>query len=187
MKKNLHFNILASALFGTLISTTTFAHETANITYGTVKSVNVTTPDSKIAQSAIIGGVIGLAIGHDVKGALDGGAAGFAIMSAMEGDRRVYLYTLNVNKQSKTVLIETGGLSEGECAAIETSGNHINLRSVSHSFCSNSGHKALSSKEVIAQQKSQAKACDVARREVLTAKSDNDIDHSLVKVRALCE
>ena len=139
MKKRLNLNILACALFGTLISIATFAHETTNISYGTVKSVNVTTPDSKIAQSAIIGGVIGLAIGHDVKGALDGGAAGFAIMSAMEGERRVYLYTLNENQQSNTVLIETGGLSEGECAAIETNGNHINLRSVSHSFCINSG------------------------------------------------
>ena len=47
-------------------------------------------------------------------------------------------------------------------------------------------HKALSSEEVVVQQKSQAKACDVARREVLTDKNNNDIDHGLVKVRALC-
>jgi len=183
MKKTITLAVLAAAL----ITANAFAKEKQTIDYGTVTSVQVTTPDSTIARNAFIGGAIGLAIGHDLKGALDGGAAGFAITSAIEGDRRVYLYTLKVNKQTKKILIETGRLSEGECAAIETHGKHINLRGVSNSFCINPNHKALSSADVVAQQKLQAKACDLARREALTAKSDKDIDHALVKVRALCE
>jgi len=163
------------------------ASNKAEINYGNVSSVQVTTPDSKIAQSAIMGGVIGLALTHDISGTLGGATAGFAISSAMEGDRRVYLYTLDLDNKPVKILIETGGISEGQCVAIETQGKHTNLRVVSSSFCQIPQHKALNSNEVIAQQKSQAKACDKARRVVLTAKTDNEIDHALVKVRALCE
>jgi len=174
-------------LAGALLAANAVADEKRTIEYGTVSSVEITTPDSKIAQTAIAGGVIGMVVSHNIAGTVTGAATGMAIASVIEGDRRVYLYSIDINHKPVKVLIELGGLSEGQCVAVETHGKHTNIRGVSSSFCLTPNHKALSSDEVVAQQQSQAKACNKARRAVLSAKTDDAIDHALVKVRALCE
>jgi len=170
-----------------LISLNVNADSKTTIEYGNLTSVLITTPDSKVLQNAIVGGVIGLAVGQNLGGVIDGAAYGYGITSIIEGDRRVFLYTINVKGKEVKVVMEDGGLSEGQCVAIETTKNHTNLRAVSTSFCLNPQHKALSASDVVSQQQSQAKACDTARKIVLTAKTDADIDHAMAKVRALCE
>lgn len=177
------FSLASSSLF----AVNAYAADKLAIDYGLVKSVQITTPDSNIAESAIAGGIIGLAVSGDLSGTLAGASAGFSITSALEGDRRVYLYTLEVNKKPLKILMGAGGLSEGQCIAVEKQGKHTNLRAVASNFCQSPLHKALTSDEVVAMQQSQAKACDKARRNVLSATTDDAIDHALVKVRALCE
>ncbi|WOH36253.1 hypothetical protein RI844_12835 [Thalassotalea fonticola] len=168
-------------------SANALANEQHQISYGNVKSVLITTADSDILQNTIIGGALGMAIGNNTQATLDGAAVGFAITSIIEGDRRVFLYTIDVNDVQKKIAMEEGGIGEGRCVAIETDDNHTNIRAVSSTFCLQSGHKALSSEEVVEQQQSQAQQCKEARQTVLAATTDAEIDHAMVKVRALCE
>ncbi|MEW6998583.1 hypothetical protein AADZ86_12880 [Colwelliaceae bacterium BS250] len=163
------------------------AKEAHNIVYGNVSSVLITTADSKILESTIIGGALGMAIGNNTESTIGGAAGAFAVASIMEGDRRVFLYTINVSGKDTKVAMEEGGIGEGRCVAIETQGKHTNVRAVSSAFCQQSGHDALSSSDVVKQQQAQAQQCKAARQSVLTAETDSDIDHALVKVRALCE
>ena len=157
------------------------------IVYGNVASVSVTTAGSKILEGSIIGGALGLAIGDSALHTLNGAALGFAITSILEGDRRVFLYSIDVDGIEKKIAMQEGGIGEGRCVAIETQEKHTNIRAVSSVFCQHSGHQALTSAEVQTRQQSQANQCKEARERVLMAKNDKDIDHALVKVRALCE
>lgn len=170
-----------------VLSVNVLATEQHQISYGNVKSVLITTADSDILQNTIIGGALGMAIGNNTQATLDGAAAGFAISSIIEGDRRVFLYSIDVNGEMKKIAMEEGGIGEGRCVAIETDDNHTNVRAVSSTFCLQSGHQALSSKEVVEQQQSQAEQCKAARQAVLIATTNAEIDDAMVKVRALCE
>ncbi|AAZ24799.1 hypothetical protein [Colwellia psychrerythraea] len=163
------------------------AKEGHDIVYGNVASVLITTADSKILEGTIVGGALGLAIGDSALYTLNGAALGFAITSIMEGDRRVFLYTINVDGNERKIAMQEGGIGEGRCVAIETQGKHTNVRGVSSAFCQYKGHQVLTSTEVVTQQQFQAQQCKEARELVLTAKNDKEIDHALVKVRALCE
>jgi hypothetical protein len=163
------------------------AKEVHDIVYGNVSSVLITTADSKILEGTIVGGALGLAIGDSALYTFNGAALGFAVTSIIEGDRRVFLYTINVDGNERKVAMQEGGIGEGRCVAIETQGKHTNVRAVSSVFCQHSEHRALTSTDVVTQQQSQAQQCKTARELVLAAKNDKEIDHSLVKVRALCE
>ncbi|QBY02933.1 hypothetical protein E2K93_00455 [Thalassotalea sp. HSM 43] len=170
-----------------VLSVNVMASEQHKISYGNVKSVLITTADSDILQNTIIGGALGMAIGDNTLATIDGAAAGFAITSIIEGDRRVFLYSIDVDGEIKKIAMEEGGIGEGRCVAIETDDNHTNVRAVSSTFCLQSGHKALSSEEVVELQQSQAEQCKAARQAALKATTDADIDDAMVKVRALCE
>lgn len=50
------------------------AKEAHNIVYGNVSSVLITTADSKILESTIIGGALGMAIGNNTKSTIGGAA-----------------------------------------------------------------------------------------------------------------
>jgi hypothetical protein len=163
------------------------AKEVHDIVYGNVASVLITTADSKILEGTIVGGTLGLAIGDSALYTLNGAALGFAVTSIIEGDRRVFLYTIDVNGLEKKIAMEEGGIGEGRCVAIETKDKHTNVRAVSSAFCQYNDHQALTSTDVVTQQQSQAQQCKKARELVLTANNDKEIDHALVKVRALCE
>ncbi len=163
------------------------AKEVHGIVYGNVSSVLITTADSKILEGTIAGGALGLAIGDSALHTLNGAALGFAVTSIIEGDRRVFLYTINVDGNERKIAMQEGGIGEGRCVAIETQGKHTNVRGVSSAFCQYKGHQALTSTDIVKQQQSQAQQCKKARELVLTANNDKEIDHALVKVRALCE
>ena len=185
MKRNKITTIVAA--ISLVMSVYSQAKEAYEISYGNVSSVLITTADSKILEGTIVGGALGLAIGDSTLATFNGAAAGFAIASIMEGDRRVFLYTINVDGHDKKIAMKEGGIGEGRCVAIEKKGKHTNIRAVSSTFCQQSDHAALTSIEVVKQQQSQAEQCKTARELVLIAKTDADIDHALVKVRALCE
>lgn len=184
---NRFIQLVSIPILALLLSSKAFANDQHQISYGNVKSVLITTADSDILQNTIIGGALGMAIGNNTQATLDGAAAGFVITSLMEGDRRVFLYTIEVNEDIKKIAMEEGGIGEGRCVAIETDNDHTNVRAVSSTFCLQTDHKALSADEVIEQQQAQARQCKEARKTVLTATTDDEIDHAMVKVRALCE
>lgn len=156
--------------------------------YGHISAIEVTTEKSAIARNSILGGLAGIAIGDNTASAFHGAAAAFAITSIIEGDRRVFLYTINLLKGgSKNIALHHSGLSVGECVAMEQGAKHTNLRAVSPVYCQSPDHKGLSSTGVVDLQQSTADACHDAINAAHNAKKDDDIDRALIQMRALCE
>ena len=159
-----------------------------SIEYGHVSAIEVTTEKSAIARNTILGGLAGIALGDNTAWAFQGAATAFAITSIVEGDRRVFLYTISLDKGiSKNIAIHHSGLSVGQCVAIEQNDKHTNIRPVSAVYCQSPNHIALSSAEVVKSQQSMADACNKSIKAVHMAKNDNDIDEALIQMRALCE
>ena len=116
-------------------------------------------------------------------GALGGATAGFLVTSIIEGDRRVYLYSIRMNDgQSVAVAMERPDLSIGHCAALEQDGKHNNLRPVSSVHCE---------KENTEQHQDHrleiARKCKVARDQLSAGGSAQAIDQALHDMRAYCD
>ena len=164
------------------------SNSNTSLSYGHISAIEVTTEKSVIARNSILGGLAGIAIGDNTASAFQGAAAAFAITSIMEGDRRVFLYTVTLLKGgSKNIALHHPGLSVGECVAVEQGVKHTNLRPVSSVYCQSPDHKGLSSTSVVDLQQSTANACHDATEAVHAAKKDDDIDRALIQMRALCE
>lgn len=181
---------MAIILLAFLISSWVLAEPSGktSIEYGHVSAIEVTTEKSAIARNTVLGGLAGIALGDNTAWAFQGAATAFAITSIVEGDRRVFLYTISLDKGiSKNIAIHHSGLSVGQCVAIEQNDKHTNVRPVSAVYCQSPNHIALSSAEVVKSQQSMADACNKSIKAVHMAKNDNDIDEALIQMRALCE
>jgi len=188
MYKNYFVIIQLIIFFSCFVSVPVRSERLPAIEYAHVSAIEVTTEKSAIARNAILGGLVGVAIGDNTASAFHGAAAAFAITSIIEGDRRVFLYTLSlVQGGSKNIAIHTSGLSVGQCVAFEHDEKHTNLRPVSAVYCQSAEHKALTSANVVKAQQSIANACNKAIAAVHNAKNDEGIDAALIQMRALCE
>ncbi|MEH6557315.1 MAG: hypothetical protein V7708_05955 [Oceanicoccus sp.] len=177
----LGLSVSATHVFATTGTKTT-------IKYGNISAIEVTTEKSAIARNTILGGLAGIAIDDNTAGAFQGASAAFAITSIVEGDRRVFLYTISLDKGiSKNVAIHHSGLSVGQCVSLEQDDKHTNIRPVSAVYCQSPDHEALTSPNVVDRQQSIADACNKAIKAVHKAKNDTDIDKALIQMRALCE
>jgi hypothetical protein len=106
------------------------------IHYGYVTGVEVTTKESAMARNMLIGSLVGLAIDDSFSGALSGATAGFVLTSIIEGDKRIFAYTLTLPDGAiETVAVDRPDLNIGHCAALERDGKHVNLRPVSAVHC----------------------------------------------------
>ncbi|MEH6650247.1 MAG: hypothetical protein V7707_09510 [Motiliproteus sp.] len=174
--------------------------------YGYISAIEITTEKSAIARNSLLGGLVGIAVGDNTYAALHGAAAAFAITSIIEGDRRVFLYTVQfsdgesegageehsestqgLRKLTQQIAVHHSGLSLGQCVALEQGNNHANLRPVSAVYCGLNGHPALSGDDVEGRQQQLAHSCKDARQQVRDADNDAAIDSALVTMRALCE
>jgi hypothetical protein len=154
-----------------------------SVRYGQITGIEVTTKESAVARNAIIGGVIGVLVDDSFSGALGGATAGFLVTSIIEGDRRVYLYTIIMNDgASVAIAIERPDLAIGHCAALEQDGKHINLRPVSSVHCE---------KESTEQHEDHrleiARKCKIARDQLSVGGSSQAIDKALHDMRAYCD
>lgn len=160
------------------------------IRYGTVESVERVSVQSQAGQGAVTGGIIGGATsGHRHRGkhAVEGAVAGALLTVLLEGDRRAYQYTVDFDDGSVTkVIIETGGIVEGDCVAVEL-GQTANIRRTSSVHCEDRGHEALSDPIVNAKQQTEAAECHAAKEMALQATTEEATDIALKKVRVFCE
>ena len=167
----------------TTLSTNVVAQSSMSVRYGSITGVEVTTKASAVARNAIIGGVIGVAIGDSLSAALNGATAGFVITSILEGDRRVYLYTLSMeDDQTISVAIERPDLAIGHCAALEQEGKHANLRPVSSVHCLKENTDAHEDHRLDVAQK-----CKAARQRLSVGGTAQEIDSALHDMRAYCD
>jgi hypothetical protein len=153
------------------------------VRYGEVVGVEVSTRESAIARNAIIGGVIGVIVDDSFSGGMAGATAGFLVTSIIEGDRRVYLYTLRMSQgQLLPVAIERPDLAIGHCAALEQDGKHNNLRPVSSVHCN-----AENTEEHHGHRVEIALKCQQARESLVAGGTAQEIDRALHDLRAYCD
>ncbi|MFD2165616.1 hypothetical protein ACFSJY_05005 [Thalassotalea euphylliae] len=181
------FKKLAMTLCSLCLIPGAFATEKPEQFYGNVINVKVIAPETNVPEGTLLGGMLGLLIGDSTQSVLSGAAGGFAITSALEGDRRIFIYKIEQGTQLKQVALDNGKFNVGDCVVIETIERHVNVRPVSNSFCLHPSHPALSEQDVTDMQTQQANACVAARKALLAATTDKETDNALIKVRALCE
>lgn len=157
----------------------------ASIQYGEVTSVSVTTTEdddgmSGAAKGALVGGMIGPRRRGINRGVIAGAAIGSA---ADDGDTEtVYLYTVDYVDGSGSIQIQTeqGDIRDNDCVSIEQ-GQHANIRRVSSVHCEQQTSAPP------AHHTQAAEDCDLAKQELMAAKTDEELDLAIQKVRILCE
>ena len=160
------------------------------ISYGTVSTVEKVKIESQAASGAVTGGLIGGATsGHHHRGkhALTGAAAGALLTALLEGDRKAFQYTVELNNGNTTKIItETPGIVEGDCVTMEL-GQTANIRRVSSVHCEHDDHEALAEPIVHAKRQTEAAECHAAKEMALQATTEEATDIALKKVRVFCE
>ena len=160
------------------------------IQYGTVGTVEEVKIQSSATSGAVMGGIIGGATsGHSHRGkhAVTGAVAGALLSALLEGDRRAYKYTVDLADGGQTkVIIETGGIREGDRVCVEL-GNTANIRRVSSVYCEHPDSEALNDHVTYAKSQADAAECHAAKDMVLKASTDEDIELAMKKVRVFCE
>ena len=161
--------------------------ESLTIQYGYVTGVEVTTKESAMARNMLIGSLVGLAIDDSFSGALSGATAGFVLTSIIEGDKRIFAYTLKLPDDSfETIAVDRPDLNIGHCAALERDGKHVNLRPVSAVHCESN---SLDSADHPAGEHrlSAAEKCSEARSILKEGGEGVDVAAALREMRAYCD
>lgn len=160
------------------------------INYGIVAKVEKVKIQSQAGAGAVTGGLIGGATsGHHHRGkhAVTGAAAGALLTALLEGDRKAFQYTVELNNGNMTkITTETPGIEEGDCVGLEI-GQTANIRRVSGVQCEHDDHEALAEPIVHAKRQSDAAECQAAKEMALQASTEDTLDVALKKVRVFCE
>jgi outer membrane lipoprotein SlyB len=164
------------------------------ISYALVSNIEHVQLQSDVGKNAAVGGILGLAIGAiaggDAADAAIGAATGAALSASttkiQEGSDQAVSYTLErPNGSEIKVVTEDVHLQVGDCAAVE-SGVTTNLRRVAADMC----HVPLQhpvEQELASNAQSEANDCNAAKKQLLDASSNVDIEAASKKVRVLCQ
>ena len=157
------------------------------IQYGYVTGVEVTTKESAMARNMLIGSLVGLAIDDSFSGAMSGATAGFVLTSIIEGDKRIFAYTLKLPDDSfETIAVDRPDLNIGHCAALERHGKHVNLRPVSAVHCESDSSDSADH-PAGEHRLSAAEKCSAARSILEKGGESVDVREALREMRAYCD
>jgi len=157
------------------------AGSSISLQYGTVEAVEVVQAKSRHARGALLGGIGGAVLAHDHPGlgALAGGLIGGGIEGHHTGKQTLQQYTVSLTGGGAIVIdTEQNNIVVGDCVMVEQ-GQYANIRRVSGINC-----------EVRQQPKhhvSAADNCQQAKDELNKARSNQDVENAVIKVRTLCE
>ena len=156
------------------------AGQSVMLQYGTVEGVKTVQDDGKRAAGTVVGGLAGAAIAKDHRGLgmLAGGLIGGGIEKHHTAGtldqytvRLMTGATLMVNSDQNDLIV-------GDCVVVEQ-GQYTNVRRVSSINCH------LDQKPV--HHIEAANNCQLAKDELNKAKTNDDIEQAVIKVRTLCE
>jgi len=160
------------------------AGSVALIKYGVVESAQTVKKDAKHAGGAAVGGLAALAFAgrrHRPLKIAASAAAGAAIQGAVtSGTLQQYTVKL-VDGPEIRISTEQQDIRIGDCVAVE-SGQHTNIRRVGSVHC-----EAKTQSKPPAHHQASANDCQTAKSELATAKTNEEVDLAIKKVRVLCE
>ena len=160
------------------------------VEHGRITQVEVVRRPSSAPAGAMVGGLLGLILsgehpGQKLAGMIGGAVAGGALTAAAEGPRQGWTYTVQLlDGRSERILTEQSDLRVGDCVAVET-GGFTNLRRVSQAWCE-PPPRAVDEERLEAEAQESAAQCQAAKKELLGARTKEDVDIAVRKVRVLC-
>ena len=159
--------------------------------HGTVQSMQPIQLDSEAAKGALLGGAVGLWSANGKKNSkkwrntLIGAAAGGALKARSEGDRRGMEYVVAVSSGTTIRIIsDQSEIRVGDCVTVEQSGNTANIRREPDAVCQPKSQQVV--QEMQEEFVEEANECLAAKQQLLDAKSDQEVDTALRKVKILC-
>lgn len=179
------------------LSTASFAAKKGDLTqidYGVVEKIENVKVDSNIGKGIVAGGMLGAATSgkhssnHDKAKHAAEGAAAVAILTAIaEGKRKAHSYQVKLTSGSRVkVVSESKEITEGDCVSVEQ-GESANIRRVSSVYCEEPDHEALNHPYVRAAAYEDAAQCHAAKEIAMHAKTEQEVDIALKKVRIFCD
>ncbi len=192
--KRIFLSILVITAF-LLYTQQCFATKSGNqliLQHGIVQSANVVKLDSDAAKGALLGGAIGLWSANGKKkskkwrNTLAGAAAGGVLRAHSEGDRRGMEYVVVVNSGTTIRIIsDQSEIRVGDCVTVEQDGKTANIRREASTTCQAKSREVVQSLQQEFEE--EANECLTAKRQLLDAKSDKEVDTALRKVQILCD
>ena len=168
-------------------------YEPITIEHGRVVDAVLVRRPSAAPAGALVGGMFGLlASGHSpaekLIGLMFGAAAGGALTAAAEGPLEGWTYTVQLEgARMVSVLTDQPGLRPGDCVAVET-GRFVNLRRVSGALCERAPAPDGGEEPAFAAREQESAAqCHAAKEELLRARTREEVDVAVRKVRVLCD
>ena len=184
MKKTMIFIL---TLMVTMLCSTAMAETvgtTTSMDYGVVQSAQTISKESRHAGGALVGGLVAAILGprHRAIKVIAGAATGAAIQGASTGGDTLQQYTVKTMGGGEIkISTEQQDIDTGDCVVIEQ-GEHANIRRVSGVHCEQPG-------TTVAPQHHQQAAndCQIAKKELADAKTEEEVNMESKKVRVLCE
>jgi outer membrane lipoprotein SlyB len=163
--------------------------QNATVTLGVVQSAErVTLQSTGGGKGAVVGGTLGAISGSDTKSrrrnAVIGGVAGTALSSS--GKSEGMQYAVKVGDGSMIVVVsDQTQIQIGDCVTVEQSGDLANIRRQDPLACEN--QQAAAAPDVQEALIDDADKCAAAKREVLDAKTKEELELATAKANILCE
>ncbi len=149
--------------------------------------------DNSAAKGALIGGTIGLAAGSGKSGKSKrkrmaiGAAAGAALGAAKKKEEGVE-YTVKTSEGALIkVVSDQTQIQRGDCVAVEESGGRANIRRMSPTACQPESKSLMQDPAIQEEMQEEAAECTAAKKELVAAKTDEEVDRALRKISILCD
>ena len=152
-----------------------------SLQYGTVKSVEVVQAKSTHARGALLGGLAGAVVsdGHPGLGAVSGGLLGAGIEGHRTGKHKLQQISVSLMGGGAVVIdTEQHDIVVGDCVVVEQ-GQYANIRRVGGINCQR--------EQTPPHHVSAADNCQRAKDELNMAKTGDEVNVAVIKVKTLCE
>lgn len=159
--------------------------------HGIVQSTQVVQLDSEAAKGALLCGAVGLWSANGKKkskkwrNTLAGAAAGGVLKAHSEGDRRGMEYVVATTSGTTIRIIsDQSEIRVGDCVTIEQTGKTANIRREPEAVCQPDSQKVV--QQLHEEFAEKASECMAAKQQLLDAKTDQEVDTALRKMKILC-
>ncbi len=179
---------------------------TIRITYGKVVNLEAAKIESGAGSGAALGALVGAATtdkkasgGQKLGNAAIGAGVGAGLVHLLEGSHKAVAITVMRKDGTalKVIQSKADGLAIGDCVAVEE-GVKSSIARVSRTFCGevdppvtpaadSSKVAAVRDSAGVDSTKAAPTPCDLAKQLLLAAKTKEEVELALAKVKALCE
>lgn len=184
--------VLGLLLFSTTVYAARESSSAITIHHGRVTELTPVDLESEAGRGALIGGLAGLASASGGnrssrwRNAIIGAGVGGAVASSAEGSLQGMSYTVaTTSGTSIRIVSDQAGIAVGDCVTVEQGADTANIRRVADTLCEMPDY--AEDTVIGAELAEEAEECAEAKRGLLDAETDADIERAVVRVEVLCD